>query len=161
VAELAEAIGLSISTTSNHLSYLAHAGLVSARAQGHYSIYSLEVKALQSMAQRLLQTEDLPRLSKPTEEGLPAFDRKVLATFIDAGGRIIALPMQEKKFQVLVRHVVKAFEPGVRYSEKQVNEILLRFNEDTAALRRGMIEYHLMQRESDGSAYWLREPDEV
>ena len=155
VSELAEALGLSVSTTSNHLSNLSHAGLVSARAQGHYSLYSLDVAALQDMARRLLQTENLPRLSQATESESSAYDRKVLATFVDAEGRIIAFPAQEKKFQVLLRYVSQAFDPEVRYSEKQVNEILERYNDDTASLRRGLIESHFMQRELDGTAYWL------
>ena len=110
-----------------------------------------------SMARRLLQTENLPRLSQPAENDTPAYDRKVLATFLDPEGRIIAFPAQEKKFLVLLRHVLQAFEPGVRYAEKQVNEILSRYNDDTASLRRGMIEYHLMQREGGGGAYWRTE----
>ena len=152
VSELAEALGLSVSTTSNHLSYLAHVGLVTARAKGHYSIYSLETKALQDMARRLLQTENLPRLSRA--EDTPAYERKVLNTFTDSEGRITAFPAQEKKYQVLLHYVLQAFEPGVRYTEKQVNEILQRFNDDTASLRRGMIEYHLMEREGGGGSYW-------
>jgi hypothetical protein len=50
--------------------------------------------------------------------------------------------------------VVNAFERDVKYTEKQVNEILARYNADTSSLRRGLIEYRLMQRESNGSAYW-------
>lgn len=154
VAELADALGLSVSTTSNHLSYLAHVGLVSARAQGHYSIYSLEVEALQNKARELLQTESLPKLSQMTDSSLPLYDRKVLSTFLDAEGRIIAFPAQEKKFKILLDYVLAAFEPGVRYTEKQINEILQRYNDDTASLRRGLIEYHLLEREADGGAYW-------
>lgn len=154
VEELAQALELGVSTTSHHLSYLAHVGLVSARAKGHYSIYSLEMEALKDMARKLLQTENLTRLSTPAAADGSVFDRKVLATFVNAEGQITAFPAQEKKYQVLLRYVLQAFEPGKRYSEKQVNEILLRFNEDTASLRRGMIEYHLMEREGGGGQYW-------
>jgi predicted transcriptional regulator len=154
VEELAQALGLGVSTTSHHLSYLAHVGLVSARTKGHYSIYSLEVEALKETARRLLQTENLTKLSPPAEVDVNAYDRKVLATFTNENGQITAFPAQEKKFLVLLRYVLQAFEPGVRYTEKQVNEILLRFNEDTASLRRGMIEYHLMEREGGGGQYW-------
>jgi len=161
VGELAEVLGLSISTTSNHLSYLSHVGLVSAQAKGHYSVYSLDIGALQGMARRLLQTENLSKLSQPGENEAPVYERKVLSTFIDSAGRIIAFPAQEKKFLVLLRYVLHSFEPGVRYSEKQVNEILQRFNDDTASLRRGMIVYHLMERESDGGAYWRVEEGKV
>lgn len=152
VGELADALGLSMSTTSNHLSYLSHVGLVSARARGHYSIYSLETRVLQDMARQLLQTDNLPALSQP--EDTPAYEQKILSTFTDAEGRITAFPAQEKKFMVLLRYVLRAFEPGVHYTEKQVNQNLLRYNQDTASLRRGMIEYHMLKRTPGGADYW-------
>ena len=152
VEELAAVLGLGASTTSHHLSRLAQAGLVSARTDGHYYIYSLETNALHAMAQRLLATDELPRLSG--DANVDAYDRKVLGTFLDEEGKIKAFPAQEKKFLVLLRYVLRSFAPGMRYTEKEVNEILGRFNEDTATLRRGLIEYHLMAREPGGSAYW-------
>jgi predicted transcriptional regulator len=155
VEHLAAVLGLSVSTTSHHLSYLAHVGLVSARTDGHYYIYSLQTDILRSMAQRLLATEELPRLSADVD--LDAYDRKVLDTFLDAEGKIKSFPAQEKKFQVILRYVLKAFEPGARYTEKQVNEILYRYHDDTASLRRGLVEYHLMEREGGGGAYWRKE----
>ena len=152
VEELADALGLGVSTTSHHLSRLAKSGLVSARVDGHYNIYSLQTETLKEMSRHLLQDENLPKLSEAV--GDDAYDRKVLATFLDAEGYITAFPAQEKKFRVILRYALKAFEPGVRYSEKQVNEILLRFNEDTASLRRGFIEYGMMAREGGGGEYW-------
>jgi predicted transcriptional regulator len=152
VEELAEAVGLSVSTTSHHLGKLARAGLVAPRVDGHYYFYSLQTEVLKGMAQRLLQDETLPGLSG--DLSLAAFDRKVLANFTDAQGKIRSFPAQEKKYLVLLRYVVQAFEPGERYSEKQVNEILVRYHADTAMLRRSLIEYRLMAREAGGRAYW-------
>jgi biotin operon repressor len=152
VENLAEALGLSVSTTSHHLAKLAQAGLVSARVDGHYYIYSLQTETLKYMSRHLLKEENLPKLSEGLGED--AFDRKVLASFTDKEGRITAFPAQEKKFLVLLRYVLKVFEPGVRYSEKQVNEILLCFNEDTASLRRAFVEFKLMAREGGGGEYW-------
>ncbi len=152
VEQLAEDLGLSVSTVSHHLSYLAHAGLVEARPQGHYYIYSLRLDVMQETARHLLAEENLPRLSEDIEGD--AFERKVLNTFLDREGRIKSFPSQEKKFLVLLRYVLKAFEPGVRYSEKQVNEILERFNEDTATLRRSLVEYDMMTRQGGGGEYW-------
>lgn len=152
VQKLAELLEVSESTTSHHLARLSEVGLVSARADGHYYIYSLQTEALNDMAQRLLKTETLPRLSEESQQ--PAFEKKVMTAFVDKEGKIKAFPAQEKKYQVLLRYVLQAFEPGVHYPEKQVNEILQRFNEDTASLRRGMIEYHYMEREGGGGAYW-------
>jgi len=56
---------------------------------------------------------------------------------------------------VILRHAVKFFEPGTRYPEKQVNEILVHFHEDTASLRRYMVDLDLLKREK--GIYWLSE----
>lgn len=152
VESLANTLGLGVSTVSHHLSKLAKAGLVSVQVDGHYYVYSLQVEALQAMARRLLHEEELPRLSLDVSED--EFGRKVMAAFVDVNGRIKTFPAQEKKYLVLLRYVVKAFESGMRYSEKQVNEILKRFNEDTAQLRRDLVDYGMMRREKGGSAYW-------
>ena len=157
VEALADALGLSAST-SHHLARLSKSGLVSARADGHYYIYSLNTDALRGMSQHLLQEENLPALSQgAVNTGDDLFESKVMKAFIDSEGRITAFPAQEKKFLVLLRYVLKAFEPGQRYPEKEVNEILKRYNEDTASLRRGLVEYKLMQREGGGGVYWRAE----
>jgi hypothetical protein len=130
---------------------LAEAGLVSARPESYYTVYSLETKNLEGMAQRLLRRENLPAVAD--EVDLEAFDRKVLKTYLDADGRLKDFPTQQKKTEVILRHVVQAFEPGVRYTEKQVNEMLKRFNEDYARLRRYLVDFKLMSRQGGGE-YW-------
>ena len=155
VEQIAAMLELGVSTTSHHLAKLSKAGLVEAKADGHYYLYSLRTEHLKSMAQRLLSDENLPRLSGAVD--VDAYDRKVLETFTDEAGCITAFPTQEKKFLVLLRYVAKAFEPGERYPEKQVNEILARYNEDTALLRRNLVEYGLMARQGGGGEYWIAE----
>jgi len=152
VEALAEALELGASTTSHHLARLSKAGLVSARTDGHYYIYSLHTEMLKTMAQHLLQGETLPGLTGAPDEHV--YDRKILATFTDEEGRITAFPAQEKKHLVLLRYVLGVFETGTRYPEKQVNEILSRFNEDTALLRRNLVDYGMMAREGGGGEYW-------
>lgn len=152
VEKIANSLGIGVSTTSHHLSRLAKAGLVSARVDGHYYVYSLHTEVLENMAQRLLSKETLPKLSNSLDSD--AFDRKVLSNFLDKDGKIKAFPAQEKKFIVILNHVIQAFEHGKKYSEKEVNSILEHFNEDTASLRRGMIEYKLMERQGGGKEYW-------
>jgi hypothetical protein len=56
---------------------------------------------------------------------------------------------------VILRYIAQAFEPGKRYSEKTVNQMLSRFHPDTASLRRELIGYHLLQR--DKGEYWRTE----
>jgi len=155
VEQLAEMLAIHSSTVSHHLSRLTKAGLVSARAEGYYSVYQLETQVIEAMAQRLLVRETLPAVSEDID--IDAYDRKVLRNFLTPDGRIKDFPAQEKKLEVVLRYVLKSFEPGVRYTEKQVNEILMRFNIDYAFLRRSLIEFRMLAREAGGSAYWLPE----
>jgi len=152
VEQLAGELGISVSTVSHHLSRLADAGLVSARAESYYSIYSLRTEVLNAMARTLLRETERPQ--QIHDEDLDSYGQKVLGTFTTPDGRIKAFPVQEKKFLVLLRHVLKAFEPGVRYTEKRVNQILAEFNEDTARIRRALVDHHFMAREGGGGKYW-------
>jgi predicted transcriptional regulator len=152
VEELADTLALGVSTTSHHLSRLSKAGLVSARTDGHYYLYSLNLAVIQEMSSKLLRTENLPRLSQDIPED--AYDRKVMAAFVDSEGRVKAFPEKEKKLLVVLNYVVNAFEHEKHYSEKEVNEILLRFNGDTAFMRRSLVEFKLMARQGGGGEYW-------
>lgn len=151
VEELAELLELSEPTVSHHLGVLARAGLVSARADGFYSVYALETGALQAMAERLLAKETLPAVAQDVDMG--AYDKAVLRNFRGADGRLKSLPAQKKKFEAVMRYAASLFKRGKRYNEKEVNRVLSRLHEDTAGLRRGLIEFKLMERKV--GEYWL------
>jgi predicted transcriptional regulator len=150
VEQLAALLDLQPSTVSHHLARLSDAGLVSAQAQGYYNIYRLEAAALEEMARRLLARETLPAVVADIDAD--AYDRKVWRDFSGPDGRLRQLPLQRKKFEAILRRVVQPFECGTRYSEKRVNEILSQYHEDTAALRRGLVDAGLMVR--DHGVYW-------
>lgn len=156
VEDLAEKLALTSSTVSHHLARLSAIGLVSARAEGYYSIYRLEEGALAEMAHRLLREETLPAVAADAE--LDAYDRKVLKTYLSQDGRIRAFPTQRKKELAILRHVVTFFEPRRRYSEREVNALLKRFSDDTARLRRYLVEFGFMERQGGGGEYWRTEP---
>ncbi len=155
VEQMAELLELRPSTVSHHLTRLSKIGLVSARSQSYYNVYRLETKTLESLSQRLLAKDTFPAVTADID--MDAYDRKVISTFCDPDGRIRQFPAQQKKFEAILRYVLHAFEPGIRYTEKQINEILKNYSEDTASLRRGFIEYKMMQREGGGGEYWLTE----
>ena len=159
VEQLAEKLGLNSSTVSHHLARLSKVGLVSARAEGYYSIYRLELTALTDMAQRLLSKEMLPAVAADVD--VEAYDRKVLNTYMSSDGRLAAFPVQRKKEQAILRYIVRAFEPDQRYSEKRVNKILSQFSEDTARLRRNLVEFGFMERQGGGGEYWRVDKKDV
>ena len=152
VEELAAILHLGAPTVSHHLSRLAKAGLVDARAEGYYSSYRLRHEQLSTMAKRMLKKEELPQLASDLD--LSSYDKKVLSAFLSKDGRIKAFPMQEKKLRVIARYVLSSFAPGTRYTEKDVNRILKRFSDDTALLRRALVDYGYMEREGGGGLYW-------
>jgi len=153
VEQLAAALGVGSSTVSHHLRKLADVGLVHARADGPYSVYQLDPEPLQRLAKRLLATEALSPLAADADLG--AFDRRVLKAYLEPDGRFRApLPAKPRQLQVLARHALPAIEPGVTYGEKQLNERLQRFTDDTATIRRTLVDLGLLLRTPDGAAYW-------
>ena len=152
VEELAALLGLGASTVSHHLSRLVKAGLISAHAEGYYTVYWLDRAALESKSRALFSHQDLSAAT--AEVDLDAYDRKVVADYTLSDGSLKTIPAQRKKLEAVLRYVVQAFKTGERYSEKQVNEILGGYHEDTATLRRELVGYGLMKREGGGGDYW-------
>jgi biotin operon repressor len=152
VEQLAAMLGLGESTVSHHLSKLSEAGLVTATAQSYYNYYRLENARLEEMARRLLSADALP--SAAADVDASAYDRKIVNDYLLADGSLKTIPSQHKKLMAVLRHLVKDFEPGRRYSEKQVNDMLRRYHPDTASLRRELIGARLMAREGGGGEYW-------
>jgi len=152
VEELAALLDLKPSTVSHHLAKLAQVGLVHARADGYYNVYELNEKALQTRARSLFSQESLA--ASVADVDADAYDRKVIADYSRKDGSLKTIPAQRKKLEVILRYVVRDFEPNKRYSEKKVNEILGRYHADTASLRRELVGYGLMKREGGGGSYW-------
>ncbi len=151
VEQLAALLNLRPPTVSHHLKLLSEAGLVSARTESYYNLYQLEPRVLEQIASQLVAQDGLPNMAGKVD--LEAYDRLVLKNVLLPNGRLKVIPAQRKKREVVLRHILKSFQPGVHYTEKQVNDILARYHEDVATLRREMIIYKLMQR-SEGE-YWL------
>lgn len=74
--------------------------------------------------------------------------------FFNPDGTLSSIPARSSKKLELLNRLAQEFTAGVTYTERQINEILARFHEDTAALRRHMIEFGIMERNIK-SEYWL------
>jgi predicted transcriptional regulator len=152
VEELAALLDLKPSTVSHHLAKLAQVGLVSAKTQSYYNVYQLDEKALESKSKSLFSQENLAASVAGVDAD--AYDNKVLKDYTRKDGSLKTIPAQRKKLDAVLRHVVQAFELNKKYNEKKVNEILGKYHEDTATLRRELVGAKLMKREGGGGEYW-------
>jgi hypothetical protein len=75
----------------------------------------------------------------------------VLRAFV-SDGRLVSIPASRSKRMVILEHLAAAFEPGVKYPEREVDAVLRAWHPDYASLRRYLIDESLMAR-GDG-VYW-------
>lgn len=97
---------------------------------------------------------------------MPMRDDRAVITAEEAGmieskylkedGSLLRIPRKEKEKLVILRRIAGRFEQGRIYTQKEVDAILIRADADYAALRRYLIDYRFLEREPDGSAYWVR-----
>jgi predicted DNA-binding protein YlxM (UPF0122 family) len=154
VEELAELLQLKPPTVSHHLTRLKETGLVTMRADKNTHFYRLDSTHLQQISKGLLSSETLAELVPRKEIEADAWERKVRRDFFD-GPQLKEIPASRKKRTVILRWLATLFEPGIRYSEAQVNELLKAHHPDTATLRRELIGEHLLEREQ--GIYWRGE----
>jgi len=140
--ELALILALNPATVSHHLAILTQAGLLTSKKDQYYQTYSLVGDALKKTLAEMVY---LPQTGLADSVVEDAYRKKVLQTFMRLG-RLVCIPAQLKKRQIVLERVAEEFEYGREYSEREVNIILLDFHDDVASLRRGLIELGLLAR---------------
>ena len=140
--ELAAILLLTPATVSFHLAQLHGAGLLEARKEQYYQLYSLAGDVLcKPLSDVVFMAQ--PELGTVVAED--AFRTQVLETFLQRG-RLTRLPAQRSKQRIILERLADEFEPGREYSEREVNRILVELHDDVATLRRGLVEQGLLER---------------
>jgi hypothetical protein len=140
--EVSAASGLPLKDVALAARRLARAGLV--RRDGH----ELELRAEAFGAAARAAAEAAPPPEPLSDD--PAEDA-VLSAFV-RGGRLVSIPAQASKRRMVLEHIVRVFEAGVRYPEREVNALLGVWHPDHAALRRYLVDEGLLTREA--GVYW-------
>jgi biotin operon repressor len=136
--ELANTLDLTPPTISHHIRKLVDAGLVAVAPEAQSRIYSLQTSVLREASQSI-QPERDPGAPNHDDDG-------ILRNFFD-GERLRQIPAARKKRVIVLRRLLESFTPGRDYSEREVNDILLRAHEDYATLRRELVDYGFMTRD--------------
>ncbi len=79
-------------------------------------------------------------------------DRSLVSPFLDEDGRLRVVPRRRAARLAVLDVLATEFQPGLRYSEDDVNRALSRFHPDHCALRRLLVEEEFLDRK-DG-VYW-------
>jgi hypothetical protein len=142
IEEVAAASGLELKDVALAARRLARGGLV--HRDGH--VLELVTDRFAAAARAAAEAAPAP---EPLSED-PA-ESAVLAAFV-RDGRLVSIPAQQSKRRVVLEHLVRVFDVGVRYPEREVNALLAVWHPDTAALRRYLVDEGLLSRSS--GLYW-------
>ncbi len=155
VERLAERLGLTPPTISFHLKKLADAGAVKAYKNQYYTMYTLERSVFMTTILDLIREKsEEADLQRQRDE---AYRKKVIDSFFEYG-KLKSIPTQKKKERIILEELVKSFDFGRTYTEREVNIILADFHDDFCTLRRDMIGEKLMAR--DMQTYWRLAPED-
>jgi hypothetical protein len=142
IEEVAEASGLPLKDVALAARRLGRAGLV--HRDGHALALHAEKFGAAARAAAEAAPAPEPLSSDPAESA-------VLASFV-RDGRLVSIPAQYTKRRMVLEHLARVFEPGVRYPEREVNALLAVWHPDVAALRRYLVDEGLLTREA--GVYW-------
>lgn len=81
----------------------------------------------------------------------PEEREKVIRAFTD-NGRILGFPRKPSRKLILLDIIAQLFEPGVKYTELEVNALLRSIIDDYVTARRYLIDFQLLTREE--GIYW-------
>jgi hypothetical protein len=128
---VAESTGLESASVEHALSHLVAAGLVTAGEE---------------LAVDLAAFREAARKHRPHVPDATAEQEAVLRNFVDAEGRLPALPARAARRRQVLEYVAERVEPGVAYTEPEINVLLGAFHDDYASLRRHLVDGGLLVR---------------
>jgi len=74
--------------------------------------------------------------------------------FLNPDGTLISIPVKRAKKLAVLQHIAQELSLNVQYPETELNAIILKYHPDTAAIRRYMIDFGILERNRE-SVYWL------
>ncbi len=89
-----------------------------------------------------------------TQEEQQELEKKFFPQGVE--GKLLKFPKKEKQKLGTLRVIIKRFEKGRNYNEREINEVLKTIYDDYVTLRRYLIEYGFLDRKEDGSDYWVK-----
>ena len=140
---LSERLHLTPATVSFHLKKLLAAGLVDARREQYYTIYSLRKEPFDMTLRQLVVPGEKTDSTEALREEM--YRRKVIKSFMPDGVCRV-MPAQIKKRMIIYEEIMKLFETGRTYHETEVNELISTIHADYCTVRRAFVGMGWMSR---------------
>lgn len=128
---LADSLGVSAPTINYHMEKLEKAGLVSSEKLGQYVIYSVNREIMDKPVGELIE-------SIISYDDKMSYEDKVIKNFFEYG-RLIKIPSQLKKREIVIGYIADKFELGKTYSEKEFLSVIIDMHDDYCTIRRDLI----------------------
>ena len=77
-----------------------------------------------------------------------------IGQFFRPDGTLISVPVKAAKKIAVLAHIAQELSPTTKYPGRELNLIIAKYHNDTAAIRRHMIEYGILERDGE-SVYWV------
>jgi hypothetical protein len=132
--DVADYAGLLPKTAAKALSRLVAGGLVEGGSGEGYRV-----------RQETFREAARPPAAEAEDAAAGGPGNEVLRRFLH-NGRLLAMPASHGKRRVVLDHLAGLFEPGRRYPETEVNELLGRYHPDYAMLRRYLVDDGFLDR---------------
>jgi len=71
-------------------------------------------------------------------------------------GKLTKFPRKEKQRLIILREISTHLETNYHYEETELNKLLKGFYEDYVSIRRYLVDYGFLDRDSNGSSYWVK-----
>jgi hypothetical protein len=137
--EVSERAGLPARRTIEALSRLEAGGLAHLGPEGRWTF-------------NLDKVRDTARNARPRSQLSAATPSEAVWQTFVRDDRLTQIPAARSKRLVVLDRLAAEFEPGRRYPEAEVNDLLRRWHDDVAALRRYLVDEGFLGR--DHGDYW-------
>ena len=128
---LAEKLNLSQPTVTHHAAKLREAAMIKERRDKNTVYFKLNPECIQQFSDASLQFI-FAKGGQSMEEQSPenSLRDSVLRNFFAKDGHLKQIPAQYKKKLIALQFLVEKLEPGVVYTEKEINEFIKPYHED-------------------------------
>lgn len=155
---IAQILGIAQSTVRNHRFKLRE-------KEKQAKFFLALMQSLEEKTQRPIRHADSGLIEEIHQSATMIDDRyniteedkeKTIKTYMKENGSLKQFPAKEKKKIILLREIMKNFQPNRDYDENEVNQVLESIYSDFPTLRRALIEYGFMERSIDCSVYKVK-----